>query len=239
MLKRVMMYEKWKYFCLFVGIVLILSVTACQKKEQSIIEQTKDVEKIIERLSKGEAVAEKDFAAISFADGAKQKILEKMCLELDSSQIFTIVGLEKSEPETQRIPLTSILEANAETGKELYQSFLEKQKENLGKVQPSAKRFSKMYEQDGLGYVFVEAPFQFEKLVVAGKEFTIEGCTLYRAYVWQKIENQWKLSECQEQVYLAEEDMRLLVQDNSNVEEQMKADREKFLTVFGERVVFE
>lgn len=236
MLRNLIRNSIIKYFSVLVLILAALSVAACQEKRPTVLEQTKHLEKIIEIASKGDSIAEQDFIQISFAEGSKQKFLEKACLELDSGQIFSIAGREAEE---QRTSLSQILEANADEGQKLYHSFLENQKKNLGNVQPADKRFSKVYEEDNLAYVFVETPFRFDKLTVSGEELAVCGCTLYRAYMWQKLDGWWQLNQYQERVHLEAEDMALLFPEIPNIEADSKALTEKFLTVFGERAEFE
>ena len=216
-------------------ILAALSLAACQEKGLTVLEQTKHLEKMIEMASKGDSIAEQDFARISFAEGSKQRFLEKACLELDSSQIISIVGRE----EEKRTSFNQILQADAEERQKLYHSFLENQKKRLGNVQLADKRFSKVYEKDNLAYAFVEASFRFDKLTVSGEELAVCGCTLYRAYMWQKLDGRWQLNQYQERVHLETEDMALLFPGIPNMEAESKAFTENFLTVFGERVEFE
>lgn len=221
------------FFIVLVGVLLIF--VGCKTKDKDIVEYTREVEAIISEASSGKAVAEGDVDKIPFSESFKEDFFNTALPEPNASQLVRIIGNPLGKEEV--ITLGEFLGSSAESQKQKYQSFLERQVQTMGLVQPAKKLFSKSYEKDGLAYVFVKAPFHFEKLVIADKEYPVKECVLYRSYLWQKVENKWQLAEYRQTVDFDLGKMNDFFSEE--IREGTKKEVEKFLTIFGESVKFE
>ncbi|RRD96423.1 hypothetical protein EII17_00210 [Clostridiales bacterium COT073_COT-073] len=226
-----MRFKKHMILCYLAFGLFVVVFTGCTKQENDILHQTRKVEEIIQTASSGQKITAELVREVNFSETLQTAFFEKTGLELDRNQAVQVIYGDQRAQEWLT-PLKYFLSDDLSAQKNQYQDFLERQNRDLGKVTSQEKSYSKVSEKDGLAYIVVKIPFQFEKFTIAEKAYHVQNCILYRKYLWQKQDNKWQLNDVEIASEFAEKDMIELF--GKEIVPDARKQTEKFLTLFGE-----